>query len=53
MLDIQVKFYEKTRKNVSLYYSTNNAVLFPNRIKTKIFKVYRKNYCEFITLCKI
>ena len=53
MLDIQVKFYEKTRKHVSLYYSTKNAVLFPNRIKTKSFEVHGKNYCEVITLCKI
>ena len=47
MLDILVKFYGKTRKSIGLYYSINNIVLFPNRIKgikTKKFKVYDKNY---------
>ena len=33
MLDILVRFYGKTSKSISLYYGTNNIVLFPNRIK--------------------
>ena len=33
MLDILVRFYGKTRKNISLYYIIKNIVLFPNRIK--------------------
>ena len=33
MLDILVRFYGKTRKSINLYYSINNIVLFPNRIK--------------------